>query len=132
HQVMLPPVWKNRLTIVVSTMLAIFVGWEIGNESMGWPVLTTMVLAGFILMRLQPLPIGTVLLGGALIGYIVGNRGFAQLSLAGNIPLLPAEFVLLVAGVTLIFQCARRHVLPIHRDLLNVAIMAWIAVSSVR
>ena len=34
------------------------------------------------------------LLAWAIVGYILGNRGFAQISLSRYLPLLPAETVL--------------------------------------
>ncbi len=126
------PVWKQRLFAAAAAIIAIWVGTRVADESLGLPGLLVAALMLVLVGRVQALPIGTVLLGAALVGYIVGNRGFAQISLAGGLPLLPAEAVMLVAGGILLVQCAWQHRLPFGRDPLGLAIVAWIAVCTPR
>jgi O-antigen ligase len=76
--------------------------------------------------------LGTLILGLVACGYIVGNRGFAQIMLLPNYPLLPGEAVLILAGGLLLIQCAWRHELPFRRDALNVLLLVWIAVGALR
>lgn len=59
----------------------------------GWffPGLIGAGVLALILYRLQAERMGSLILIGLLAGYIIGNRGFAQLMPAPNLPLLPAE-----------------------------------------
>lgn len=128
----LSPAWRTRLFAAAGALLAVVLGVEIAGESFLLPLVFTGALSLVLVMRIQSQPIGTLLLGGALIGYILGNRGFAQLSFLANLPLFPAELVLLVAGVILVVQCAWRRELPFRRRLLDTAILGWMAISSAR
>src|SRR5882724_10154232 len=129
---MLAPVWRTRIYASVAAILAIWMGDMIAQEDLGVPLLCAAALAGLLLIWLQALPLGTLLLGGALVGYIVGNRGFAQLYVANTLPLLPAELVLLVGGGILVVECAFRRELPVRRDALNLLLLAWIIIGTVR
>lgn len=128
----LQPQWKLRIYAVIAAVLAVFMGYEIASGAMLWPAVCAAAVLIVSLMWLQPLPPATVALGLALFGYIVGNRGFAQLSLAGNLPILPAEVVLLIGGVTLVVRSALDRTLPVRRDALNLLVLFWILASSVR
>jgi O-antigen ligase len=128
----LAPVWRNRLSVAVAVGCAVLFGVQIAQAANFWPTLLSGALLIVILVRSQSLPVNTVLLGLLTIGYFVGNRGFAQLSVFGSFPLLPAEFVLLVAGGTVVVQSAWRHEVPVRREALNLAILAWIVIASAR
>jgi O-antigen ligase len=59
------------------------------------------------------------LIGGVVVvGYLVGNRGFAQLSPSG-LPLLPGETALGLGIVCCLWRGARTKMLPIRRDWVN-------------
>jgi len=107
-------------------------GSQIADGAYFWAGLCAGGLAALVLQRIQSQPLGTLLMGGLLVGYIVGNRGFAQLSLLSVFPLLPAEFVLLVASVILVVQCARRRELPLRYDALNLTLFVWMLIGTVR
>jgi len=128
----LAPQWRTRFFAVGAAAIAIWLGIAIAQEDFFWPSITAGVLLLFLLARCQPLPLGTLLLGGAIIGYIVGNRGFAQVTLMSSFPLLPAETVLLLGGGILLAQSAWRHELPFRRGPLNVILLTWIAVGTIR
>jgi hypothetical protein len=78
-----------------------------------------------------PLP-DAWMLAGLLVGYILGNRGFAQWVLTSWFPLLPAEAGLIVFSSVLIVRMARKQVPGIRRDSLNLAVLAWIIAGTVR
>jgi hypothetical protein len=78
-----------------------------------------------------PLPDAWVL-AGLLIGYLIGNRGFAQLFVAPSFPLLPAEAGLLVCAPVLLFRMAFKQGGGVQRDHLNFAIFAWMLLGAVR
>jgi hypothetical protein len=71
-------------------------------------------------------------MGIVLFGYIVGNRGFAQLMPAPNLPLLPAEAVLLLAGGWWVVATAYSRRLPWAGDTLNRLVILWLMVGSIR
>ena len=72
------------------------------------------------------------LLGAVLFGYLVGNRGFAQFSLASRLPLLPAEAALLVGVPAILFRAGFKQVAFVRRDALNLAILVWMVVATAR
>lgn len=126
------PALRLRLFAIGGAVVAIALGVQIANGSIVWATLVGLAALLLLLSRCQPLPLPSLALGLVLCGYIVGNRGFAQLSLAGSLPLLPAEAVLLFAGGFMAVQCAWRHELPFRRDTLNLAILAWIIFGTIR
>lgn len=128
----LSPVWRTRLFGSVAALIALWLGVEIAQQDLALPLLVIATAGVMIVVAIQPLPIPTLLLGGLIVGYIVGNRGFAQISLSERFPLLPAELVLLVSCSFLTLQSAWRRELPIRPDALNYAVLLWIVVGSVR
>jgi O-antigen ligase len=128
----LAPEWRTRLFAIAGALLAVALGVQIAHEAYIWPLVCAGVFAALVVISVQPQPLTTLLLGGALIGYIVGNRGFAQISAAGGFPILPAEFVLLVGGGILVVQSAWRRELPVLRDAVNVSLLLWLIVGTSR
>ena len=128
----LTPAWRTRLFASVATVVAIGLGVQIAQGAFFWPALAAGLLAAMVVISIQPRSLLALLLGGAVIGYIVGNRGFAQISLSPSFPLLAGEFVLLVGGAILFVQCAWRHELPFRRDLLNASLLVWMAAGTIR
>jgi len=107
-------------------------GFAVAQQSFFLPALCAAGIGALLILRLQPWPLSTLLLGAALLGYIIGNRGFAQLYVASSLPLLPAELVLLVGGTILAVQSAFRRELPVRPDALNLALLVWIMIGSGR
>ncbi len=128
----LAPYWRNRLFAAAAAPVAVWLGFDIAQGSYFWPACCAAALALFLLARWQPLPLSTLILGAVVAGYVIGNRGFAQVSLTPSFPLLPAETALLVAGAVLLVQCAWRHELPFVRDPLNYLLLTWMAVGALR
>jgi O-antigen ligase len=128
----LAPGWRTRLFATAGAVLAVALGVQIAHEAMFWPAVCAAALATLIVISIQPYSLTTLLLAGAFIGYIVGNRGFAQISAAGGFPILPGEFVLLVGGAILVVQCAWRRELPVSRDAVNITLLIWMAVGTSR
>ncbi len=126
------PVWRTRLFAAGAAIVAVWLAIDIAHGRFLWPSAIAGLLTLFLLARAQPLPLGHVVLIAVSAGYILGNRGFAQLSLSSQFPLLPAELALLLAGGLLLVQSAWRHELPLRRDPLNFIILAWIAFGTLR
>jgi len=122
---------KRRAIIAGSIALAVYIGWDIGQGSLALAAIAAfsgLLLAVNIWADILP----DALVGGAvLVGYLVGNRGFAQLSAPG-IPLLPAEFALGMGLVCMVWRSARARALFVRRDSLNVVLIILILAASIR
>ena len=129
---MVTPVWRTRFFAVGAGVLAVWFGASIARQEFFWPAVVGVALVLFALTRWQPLPLATLLLGAVVFGYVIGNRGFAQIMILPNQPLLPAEALLALGGGLLLVQCAWRHDLPFRREALNVALLLWIALGTLR
>lgn len=128
----LAPEWRTRLFAIAGSLLAVALGVQLAHGAFFWPGFCAAALTTLVVIHIQRQSLTTLLLGGAFVGYIVGNRGFAQISAAGGVPILPAEFVLLVGGVILVVQCAWRRELPVLRDGINVSLVLWMIVGTSR
>ena len=126
------PLWKARLIAFASAMLAVVVGWWVAHGSYALPLMVGAVAGAAVLVKLLRLPFDVIVLGGLVVGYVVGNRGFAQISLLPGLPLLPAEAGLAVCLGWLLVTAAFRRTLPLQSDAMNVAVALWIVVGSAR
>ena len=121
-----------QITAALAAILAVWLGAGLAQAEYFWPVIITGGLLLLSAQRVFSMPIDAVLVGCVLFGYLLGNRGFAQISLSGSFPILPAEFVLLIASLILVVQGGLYRVTIVRRELLNVAILAWIVIGVVR
>ncbi len=124
-------VLKQRLLAAGALAVALFAGWQIAQGSLGLVLammaLGLLILATFLL-RVDP---DALVAGAVIVGYLVGNRGFAQLH-PPNLPLLPGELALGLGLACGAWRWARSHTVPIRRDSLNAALLVWIAISAVQ
>jgi hypothetical protein len=128
----LAPVWRIRLSATVAALAAIWIGAAVAQGEFFLPTLLVGGLLTVALVWLQPFSLTTLLLGAVMCGYIVGNRGFAQLSPSNRLPMLPAELVLAVGAILLLIQNAWRREFPWRHDVVNYALLLWIVVGTVR
>lgn len=126
------PTWRDRVCVGASAVLAMVLGLELAEGSLEWPLIVAALSLASVGLRFVRISFDVLLLGGLLAGYLIGNRGFAQLMLAPRLPLLPAEFVLLVAAAIQTWRHARSGMLPWRKDAINFAILAWMAVGAAR
>jgi hypothetical protein len=120
------------LGITVGCILAVWVGWDVAEESYRLPALLSLVAVCALLVRMASVNLDAIVLGLLLIGYLVGNRGFAQFMPFPGLPLLPAEIALGVTAGWLIVKCAFARRLPWQHDALNWAVLGWILVGTAR
>lgn len=125
-------IWlKQRVVIAVSAAAALYSGWQIANGQL----LLAGLLAGacmlWLLHRLARVELSALAAGVLLAGYLIGNRGFAQLHIPG-LPLLPGEAVLGLALVLGLWRAAWTRVLPIRTDALNFFVLGWIGLGAAR
>lgn len=126
------PHFRNALGVAAACLVAGLIGLKIADGENGLPSLLAVVIIGAILVRLARLPIHAIALGFLLAGYILGNRGFAQLTPVAGLPLLPAELVLALALGWCLLTGAFARRLPFRRDALNWAVLAWLLVGTMR
>jgi len=120
------------LAVALGLVVAVVLGFEIANASFFLCLLVVAVMLWGVTEWAQgPLAEGW-LLAWLLMGYILGNRGFAQISLSNIVPLLPAEAVLLVGIPALIARMVFGQVQAVYRDGLNYALIAWILLGAAR
>jgi len=120
------------LGITVGCILAVWMGWDVAEASYRLPALLSLVAICAVLARTTNVKLDAIVLGLLLIGYLVGNRGFAGFMPFPDLPLFPAEIALSVTGGWLIVKCAFAHRLPWQHDALNWAVLGWILVGTVR
>ncbi len=97
--------WRNRLIALVAALAAIWLGVLVADGDWVLPSVLAAVAAGAVLAFWAEASVATLAVGVLLFGYLVGNRGFAQLMPFPGLPLLPAEIGLVVAGGWIAVQC---------------------------
>lgn len=128
----LSPQWRIRTFAAGAAVVAVWLSIGVAQGQFFWATVVAVTLTLLLLARFQPFPLPTLLLVVVTAGYILGNRGFAQLSLSNRFPIFPAEAVLALCGGLFLVQSAWRHDLPLRRDPLNLALLAWIALGTLR
>jgi len=120
------------LVVLLGTALGVSAAFAIAQENYALAGLTTAATL-WLLMEWAGGPRPEAwLMAVALAGYVVGNRGFAQISVTRAIPLLPAEAVLLAGVAATLLRMAFRKVGAVRRDVLNYAILAWMLLGAAR
>ena len=76
------PLWRTRLTTIGAGLLALWLGADLALQDYFWPGLIGGGLILLTLRQTQRLPIEALLLGLVLFGYIAGNRGLVEFSVA--------------------------------------------------
>ncbi len=112
-------------------LAAIVAGWNIAEGEMFLLSVLVGALGLWAAAWLLGLRADALVGGVVLAGYLIGNRGFAQLHPPG-IPLLPGETALGFGLALVAWQAVRTQTLPLRRDALNFAVLAWIAIGAAR
>ncbi len=120
------------LIVALGALAGVVVAFGVAQEAYLWAAMLAVGAGWLFLLRLGgPRPEAWVL-AGVLAGYILGSRGFAQLQLTPQLPLLPAEAALGIGVVAGVYRMARRQAALVTRDALNIAILAWMAIGAAR
>jgi hypothetical protein len=126
------PKLRLLLFLAVGATIGIAIGVDISDEKYGLAVLAALVSCWVIIERTSDAPPDAWLLGAVIVGYVVGNRGFAQIQPSMRVPLLPAEAVLLVAVPALVVRMARKRASGFRSDVLNYSLLAWMLYGTIR
>jgi hypothetical protein len=126
------PRLKLILAAALGLAIAVYGAYAIADESYGFAgIVVLLVLWIFVEWRGKALPEAWIL-AVTLFGYIVGNRGFAQLQLSSTLPLLPAELALLACTLGLGVRVAFSRRSPIPFDALNLSLLLWALYATAR
>lgn len=102
-----------RFAVVTSGLAsALWVGRQVGEGSHGL-VIFLLGAAGFLLFcAWRGLRVEAVFAGILVLGYLIGNRGFAQVSLIPGLPLFLGELGLLVGAAMIVLRMTLVHRRP--------------------
>lgn len=126
------PRWRNGLTVAAAGMLAVAIGGLLAGGSLGIAAVVALGCAGIVVVWGRWARIETLLLGFLVAGYVIGNRGFAQIMPFPTLPLLFGELVLAIAGAMFLVQSALRRELPFRLDALNLVLLLLIVLGAAR
>ncbi|MCX6955549.1 MAG: O-antigen ligase family protein [Verrucomicrobia bacterium] len=120
------------LVVALGALAGVVVSFGLAEEAYVLATLTV-TLIGWLLLEWfgGPRP-EAWLLAAVLGGYVVASRGFAQLLLSPQLPLLPGESALAAGLAAAILRMAFRQTAVVRRDLLNAAILGWIVLGAAR
>jgi O-antigen ligase len=123
--------WQRRLIAAGALILALVCGSSIAQEEYLLAGMLMALAAMAATWKVSGLSPDVFFAGLMLFGYLVGNRGFAQLQPPG-VPLLPAEAGLALGAAFLAARCVLARTLPFRRQALDLVLVAWIAVGAIR
>jgi hypothetical protein len=123
---------RSRLITIGALAVAVWLAWELAVGNYAWPSIVAAVALGASVAFVLGVSLDRLVIGVLLFGYLVGNRGFAQIMPSPQLPLLPAEIGLVVAGGWMLVQSALQRRLPVRRDLLNACILIWLVIGTGR
>jgi len=126
------PRLRNLLFGAAASALAVWVGVTLANEEHFIALLSAGVAVWAVLSWTRGPLAEAWLLGFLVLGYVVGNRGFAQLSPVAGLPVFFSELGLGIVLVLVTLRGALRRELPVRRDWLNGLLLLWLALGTAR
>lgn len=122
---------QRRLLVAAALLLAVIMGWQLAHRDFLLPGLLFALGLPLLAGRLSGIPAAPFFGGLLLAGYLIGNRGFAQLGIPG-FPLLPGEAVLGFGVLLALWQGAAVRARLIRPDALNLLLLTWIVLCTLR
>ena len=120
------------LIVTLGVLVGGVVSFELAQESYAFAALIGVLSAWLLLEWVGGPRPEAWLLALVLAGYLLANRGFAQLLLSPQFPLLPAEAALLAGTAAALLRMAFRQTSVASRDALNLAIFVWMLLGAAR
>ncbi len=126
------PQLRTALVVLGASALAVWVGIALAQEQHFIASVAALVSVWAVLAWTRGPLAESWLLSFLVFGYVIGNRGFAQIMPISGLPLFLSELGL-VASVTLVLlRGAQSRILPIQHDWLNTLLLLWLALGSGR
>jgi O-Antigen ligase len=125
---------KSIIVAIIGLIFAVALGSQLGHGSWLVPagVAGGCVLFATYVVFFRSVRLEALILGFLIFGYIVGNRGFAQISLTEHPPLYLGEVGMLACLAGLGFNFALKRDKPLPKSALSWAILAFIAIGAIR
>ncbi len=125
---------QSILIAIIGLVVAVIVGAQLGGGSWIIPIviLSMGILFAVYKIFLKAIRIEALILGFLIFGYIVGNRGFAQLTLTSSSPVYLGEAGMLICLAILAARVALKREQLIPRTPLSWAILAFLGIGAVR
>lgn len=121
------PNFRSILGVVLSACLAVWVGINVAQEERAVAFVSVALTFWVVIAWWGGPQTEAWLLAFLIVGYVLGNRGFAQIRPAPALPLFFGELGLACTGALLAFRHARSRSLPVRRDWLHGTLLLWIA-----
>lgn len=121
---------RHLLVGAAGAVSAVLCGWQIAHGDLVVAGFGCGLIALWSASRLTATPADVLLAGGVLTGYLVGGRGFAQLSVS-QIPMLPGELALGAGLIAAVWRTARNG-LTLRPDALSLGVVLWLIQGLIR
>lgn len=125
---------KTVIVAAIGLLVALYFGSLLGSGQIFIPtaLATFALLSGLYVIFFRTIRLEAMILGFLLFGYIVGNRGFAQVSLSQQTPLYIGELGMLACLGLLGSRVALKRERLIPRNGLSVAIVVFLLLGAGR
>lgn len=130
----MPAVIKSLIVAVLGLLFAVVLGFQLGQSDWTAPVAVAgaCILLALYVMFFRTVRLEALILGLLFFGYIVGNRGFAQLSLGGSTPLFLGEVGMVLCLFFIAFRLTLSREKPIEKGPLVLATGAFLVLGGIR
>ena len=126
------PRLRTFLFGLAASALAVWVGVTLANEEHFIATLSAGLAVWAILSWTRGPRAEAWLLGFLFFGYVIGNRGFAQMTPISGLPVFFSELGLGIVLVLVVLRGAAQRTLPLRRDWLNGLLLLWLVLATGR
>src|ERR1700730_17085698 len=134
HPISGRPLLRALAIVIPGLLVALYLATQLGQGL--WTVPTafaaSLILFATYMLFFRNVTVGAIVLGLLLFGYIVGNRGFAQLHIGGHTPIYVGELGLGIGAALLLVRFALRRQKIIPKTALTTAIVAFLIIGAIR
>jgi hypothetical protein len=126
------PQLRTALVVLPASALAVWIGISLAQEKHFIASIAALLSAWAVLSWTRGPLAEAWLLGFLVFGYVIGNRGFAQITPIAGLPLFLSELGLGIVVALVLLRGAQSRILPVHPDWVNWLLLLWLAVGSGR
>lgn len=126
------PQLRNALVVLAAAGLAVWVGISLAQEKHFIASVVALISVWAVLAWTRGPFAETWLLAFLVFGYVIGNRGFAQIMPVSGLPLFLSELGLATAVTLVLLRGAQSRLLPVQHDWLNALLLLWFVIGTGR